>query len=53
MENVPCLTPLPRKLELLGHHGLDFTCVVAFDQTFAAQSPEAFVEDFLHRQLDA
>ncbi len=41
------LTPLPVKLELLEHYGMDMTVVLPFDQRFAALAPEAFVEQVL------
>ncbi|KQO99931.1 bifunctional riboflavin kinase/FAD synthetase [Leifsonia sp. Leaf264] len=42
-----------QKLELLGETGIDATLLVAFDQAFAAQSPEDFVRRVLVDGLGA
>ena len=42
-----------RKLELLAELGLDATLLVTFDEEFAAQAPETFVQDYLADALSA
>jgi len=45
------LTTLREKLELLARLGVERTCVAHFTREFAAQAPEAFVEEVLVRRL--
>lgn len=53
-EPPPCLTPLARKVRLLREIDPAVRVVVQrFDRAFADQSPEAFVEHLLVRDLDA
>lgn len=47
------LTPLPLKLELLRALGLDQTVVIAFDQTLASVSADAFARDVIAGGLRA
>lgn len=47
------LTTIARRIELLRGAGCDEVHVATFDATFAAQSPEAFVDDVLVRALAA
>lgn len=49
----PCLTPLPRKLELFAGCGLDAAVVQPFDHGYAASTAAEFVERDLHRALGA
>jgi riboflavin kinase/FMN adenylyltransferase len=49
----PCLTPLPRKLELFAACGLDAAVVQPFDRDFAATTAAAFVERDLATRLRA
>jgi riboflavin kinase/FMN adenylyltransferase len=49
----PLLTTIARRSELLSALGADEVRVVRFDRPFAAQSPEAFVEAVLVRDLSA
>jgi riboflavin kinase/FMN adenylyltransferase len=43
----PLIVPLTRRLELIAGCGIDLCVVEPFDQAFAAQPPEAFVQDIL------
>ncbi len=47
------LTTMTRRVELLRGAGCDAVLVARFDADFAAQSPEAFVDDVLVRDLGA
>ncbi|MEZ4302248.1 MAG: bifunctional riboflavin kinase/FAD synthetase [Polyangiaceae bacterium] len=50
----PLLTPLPRKIELIGHVQPEVgVAVEPFDLDFAAQTPDAFAEEVLVRRLQA
>jgi riboflavin kinase/FMN adenylyltransferase len=49
----PLLTPLRRKAELAGTLGVRETVVIPFTREFAAQAPEAFVEDVIVGALGA
>jgi riboflavin kinase/FMN adenylyltransferase len=49
----PCLTPLPRKLELFAACGLDAAVVQPFDLSYASSTAAEFVERDLHRALGA
>ena len=49
----PCLTPLPRKLELFAGCGLDAAVVQPFDAGYAATSAAAFVARDLRAFLAA
>jgi riboflavin kinase / FMN adenylyltransferase len=43
----PLLVSLPRRLELLGEAGADFTVVEPFDAQLAGMAPEVFVDEVL------
>ena len=47
------ITPLPRKLELLGATGLDATLVLPFSRDLSLTSPREFAETILGRRLRA
>lgn len=47
------LTPTSRKLELLADTGLDYACVLTFDQARRRQEPQAFVAEILAGCLHA
>jgi riboflavin kinase / FMN adenylyltransferase len=47
------LTSTPRKLELLAEAGLDYACVLTFDEKRRHQQPEDFVREILARCLHA
>ncbi len=47
------LTPLPRKLQLLEHYGLDLAVVLRFDAALAGLTAEAFIERVLVKGLGA
>lgn len=47
------ITPLPRKLELLGATGLDATLVLPFSRDLSLTSPREFAEAILARRLRA
>jgi riboflavin kinase/FMN adenylyltransferase len=49
----PLITTLSRKLELIGEHAIDTVVVEPFDRTFAALSPDEFVERVLASGLGA
>jgi len=49
----PCLTPLPRKLELFAGCGLDGAVVQPFDLSYAASTAAEFVARDLHGALGA
>jgi riboflavin kinase / FMN adenylyltransferase len=49
----PLLTPLPRRVELLGLAGADVVIVEPFTAELAATSAEDFVRQILHRDLGA
>lgn len=49
----PRLSSLREKLALLKAFGIDWVWVVRFDQAFAAQTPEAFIERYLVQGLRA
>ncbi|MBU4564845.1 MAG: bifunctional riboflavin kinase/FAD synthetase [Desulfarculus sp.] len=51
--NLPLITPLEQKLELMGQHGLDMTLCLRFDQDFARLSADAFVDKLLVSRLGA
>ncbi len=42
------LTPFPHKLQLLAGLDVDYLYVVSFDETFAAISPEQFINEILY-----
>ncbi|MFT4024304.1 MAG: FAD synthetase family protein [Flavihumibacter sp.] len=48
-QTVQLLSSLPEKFSLLRARGIDHLVVVPFTPHFAAQSPEAYVKDFLIR----
>ena len=53
-ENAPkLLTTLDQKLELLNAEGLDYACIVRFDQVLADTRPEVFVDRVLADALHA
>lgn len=45
--NVRLLTTLSEKAQLLEHYGIDHLVVIPFTEKFAAQSPTAYIKDFL------
>ncbi len=47
------LTPLPEKVKLLEHLGVEQLVLLPFDRELAALSPQQFVEEILVRQLQA
>jgi riboflavin kinase/FMN adenylyltransferase len=47
------LTPLARKAELVEHLGVEEVVVIRFDEAFAAQGPERFVDEVLVGALGA
>jgi riboflavin kinase/FMN adenylyltransferase len=47
------LTTLERKAELLGGLGVEEVVVIPFDRTFAAQEPQAFIDEVLVGRLGA
>src|SRR3954453_12563349 len=47
------LTPLPVKADILRGLGVEELVVIPFDGAFAAQSPQAFIDDVLVGALDA
>src|SRR3954469_8623699 len=49
----PLLTTLERKAELISRLAVDELVVIPFDRSFAAQSPDAFVDDVLVGALQA
>ncbi|KIC94941.1 bifunctional riboflavin kinase/FAD synthetase [Flavihumibacter solisilvae] len=49
---VQLLTSLPEKIHLLRAAGIDHLIVVPFNQEFAAQSPQDYVESFLIRHFN-
>ena len=51
--NLPLITPLEQKLELMAQHGLDVTLCLRFDQDFARLSADAFVDKLLVSRLGA
>lgn len=52
--SAPCkLTTLEKKLELVGEIKVDYACVLTFDEVFASQEPEVFVEEVLAGCLHA
>lgn len=51
--NLPMITPLERKLELLQAQGVDLVLCLRFDPDFAALSADAFVEKLLVARLRA
>jgi len=51
--NLPLITPLEQKLELMAQHGLDLTLCLRFDQDFARLSADAFVDKLLVSRLGA
>ncbi|MCO5235138.1 MAG: bifunctional riboflavin kinase/FAD synthetase [Chitinophagaceae bacterium] len=48
---VALLTTLEEKTELLSEEGIDHLVVIPFDQSFAEQTAEAYVRDFLVRKI--
>ena len=46
--NVKLLTTLDEKIELLEAAGIDHLVVVAFDNVFASQTAEQYIQDFLY-----
>lgn len=51
--NLPLITPLDQKLELMAGHGLDVALIVRFDENFASLSADAFVDKLLAGRLHA
>jgi riboflavin kinase/FMN adenylyltransferase len=51
--NLPLITPLDQKLELMEAHDLDVALAVRFDEYFADLSADAFVDKLLVRRLNA
>ncbi|MBU1451004.1 MAG: bifunctional riboflavin kinase/FAD synthetase [Proteobacteria bacterium] len=51
--NLPLITPLDQKLELMAQSGLDITPCLRFDQDFARLSADAFVDKLLVGRLGA
>ncbi len=51
--NLPLITPLDQKLELMAQSGLDLTLCLRFDQDFARLSADAFVDKLLVGRLGA
>lgn len=51
--NLPLITPLEQKLELMAAHGLDVALTVRFDEDFANLSADAFVDKLLVSRLHA
>jgi riboflavin kinase/FMN adenylyltransferase len=51
--NLPLITTLKQKLELMGQFGLDVTLCLRFDQNFASLSADAFVDKLLVSRLGA
>jgi riboflavin kinase/FMN adenylyltransferase len=49
----PLITPLSRKLELIAATGVSATVVEPFDRTFAARSPDQFIDEVLVKGLGA
>ncbi|WP_304451530.1 bifunctional riboflavin kinase/FAD synthetase [Nocardiopsis sp. YSL2] len=49
----PVLTPLDRRVALLEEHGADAVCVLPFDKSLSARSPEEFVRSVLMDRLHA
>lgn len=47
------LTPLARKAELIAALGVSELVVIAFDETFAAQTPQGFIDAVLVERLSA
>lgn len=51
--NLPLITPLDQKLELMAQFGLDVTLCLRFDQDFARLSADAFADKLLVGRLGA
>lgn len=51
--NLPLITPLEQKLELMESHGLDVALIVRFDENFANLSADAFVDKLIVGRLHA
>lgn len=51
--NLPLITPLDQKLELMAQTGLDVTLCLRFDQHFAGLSADDFVDKLLKGRLGA
>jgi riboflavin kinase/FMN adenylyltransferase len=51
--NLPLITPLDQKLELMAGHGLDVALTVRFDENFAALSADDFVDKLIKGRLHA
>ncbi|MCB2190416.1 MAG: bifunctional riboflavin kinase/FAD synthetase [Deltaproteobacteria bacterium] len=51
--NLPLITPLEQKLQLMAEYGLDMTLCLRFDQHFAGLSADAFVDKLLVGRLEA
>lgn len=47
------LTPFPKKLDIMERAGLDVVLIIPFTPAFARTSPEAFIDEILHRHLRA
>jgi riboflavin kinase / FMN adenylyltransferase len=45
------LTPLPEKLRIFEQMGLDFACVLTFDQALSSMNAEAFIGQILVEQI--
>lgn len=48
---VQLLNTLDEKIELLGNEGIDHLLVIPFDEAFAEQSAEAYIQDFLVKKI--
>lgn len=52
--DAPCrLTTLEKKLDLISKSGIDYACVLTFDEAFSNQEPEVFAEEVLAKCLRA
>ncbi len=49
--NLPLITPLEQKLELIAAHGLDVALIIRFDENFANLSADAFVDKLLKGRI--
>jgi len=50
-KNIFILNTLEEKIELLQAKGIDHLIVVPFDETFAQQTPEEYIEQFLFQKI--
>ncbi len=49
--NLPLITPLPQKLELIARQGIEVTLCIRFDEHFAQLSADDFVDKLLVQRL--